>query len=95
MLYFTLAALLSASQVATACQSAQSLIEAAEGFRSCVYTDTTGHPTICYGYNLDNYVLEIYKEKTTHGYLLLPCHSLNVSSYHCLERQGRYLKSWS
>mmetsp|Transcript_16477 Transcript_16477/g.23098 ORF Transcript_16477/g.23098 Transcript_16477/m.23098 type:complete len:217 (-) Transcript_16477:371-1021(-) len=55
MLYLTLAVLLSAPHAAKACQSAQSLIEAAEGFRSCVYTDTTGHPTVCYGYNLDDY----------------------------------------
>uniref|UniRef100_A0A7S2U3G1 Uncharacterized protein n=1 Tax=Lotharella oceanica TaxID=641309 RepID=A0A7S2U3G1_9EUKA len=48
------AAVLFASS-AQACRSDQDLIEEAEGFRSCVYTDTTGHPTICYGYNLDNY----------------------------------------
>jgi GH24 family phage-related lysozyme (muramidase) len=35
-----------------ACESALSLIEKAEGFRACTYTDTTGHKTICYGFNL-------------------------------------------
>jgi len=29
-----------------------SLIEQAEGYRDCTYVDTTGHKTICYGFNL-------------------------------------------
>ncbi len=33
----------------TECETAQSLIAAAEGMRLCKYTDTTGHPTICFG----------------------------------------------
>ena len=51
---FVLAILVAMAATAFACDSAQSLIEQAEGFRSCVYKDTTGHPTICYGYNLDD-----------------------------------------
>lgn len=39
---------------ASACQTATELIEKHEGLRLCVYTDTTGHPTICYGLNLDD-----------------------------------------
>ena len=35
------------------CASALSLIEEAEGFRACTYVDTTGHKTICYGFNLE------------------------------------------
>ena len=35
------------------CQSDESLIKQAEGFRSCKYVDTTGNRTICYGYNLE------------------------------------------
>jgi lysozyme len=35
------------------CPNAQQLIAQAEGFRQCTYTDTTGHKTICYGFNLD------------------------------------------
>ena len=35
-----------------ACESATSLIESAEGYRDCTYVDTTGHKTICYGFNL-------------------------------------------
>ncbi|EDQ86225.1 uncharacterized protein MONBRDRAFT_38498 [Monosiga brevicollis MX1] len=38
---------------ASACESALDLIKSAEGFRSCTYVDTTGHKTICYGFNLD------------------------------------------
>ena len=38
---------------ASACSSATSLIEQAEGLRLCEYVDTTGHPTVCYGFNLD------------------------------------------
>eukprot|EP01147_Barroeca_monosierra_P000741 gene741-4033_t len=38
---------------ANACQSATELIKQAEGFRACTYVDTTGHKTICYGFNLD------------------------------------------
>ncbi len=34
------------------CESAISLIEQAEGYRDCTYVDTTGHKTICYGFNL-------------------------------------------
>lgn len=33
---------------------ARSLITKHEGKRSCVYTDTMGHPTVGIGYNLDN-----------------------------------------
>eukprot|EP00041_Stephanoeca_diplocostata_P004516 m.46477 g.46477 ORF g.46477 m.46477 type:complete len:201 (-) comp15162_c0_seq1:546-1148(-) len=42
------------ANISFACQSALSLIEQAEGYRDCTYVDTTGHKTICYGYNLDN-----------------------------------------
>lgn len=35
-----------------ACESAIDLIKEAEGFRACEYVDSTGHPTICYGFNL-------------------------------------------
>ena len=38
----------------SSCPSDTSLIKSAEGLELCTYTDTTGHPTICYGYNLDN-----------------------------------------
>ena len=34
------------------CPSAMDLIKQGEGFRSCVYKDTMGIPTICYGFNL-------------------------------------------
>ena len=37
---------------AEACQSASYLIQEAEGFRACPYEDTTGHLTVCYGFNL-------------------------------------------
>ena len=37
------------------CPSALSMIKSGEGFRSCMYHDTMGIPTICYGYNLQNY----------------------------------------
>eukprot|EP00441_Pelagodinium_beii_P021701 CAMPEP_0197660516 /NCGR_PEP_ID=MMETSP1338-20131121/50892_1 /TAXON_ID=43686 ORGANISM="Pelagodinium beii, Strain RCC1491" /NCGR_SAMPLE_ID=MMETSP1338 /ASSEMBLY_ACC=CAM_ASM_000754 /LENGTH=103 /DNA_ID=CAMNT_0043237877 /DNA_START=93 /DNA_END=401 /DNA_ORIENTATION=+ len=40
---------------AFACESAMSLIEQAEGLRLCEYVDTTGHRTVCYGFNLDAY----------------------------------------
>ena len=40
---------------ASACPSATELIEKHEGLELCVYTDTTGHLTICYGFNLDKY----------------------------------------
>ena len=40
---------------ALACDSAMTLIEQAEGFRACEYMDTTGHRTVCYGFNLDAY----------------------------------------
>ena len=36
------------------CPSALSMIKSGEGFRSCMYKDTKGIPTICYGYNLRN-----------------------------------------
>eukprot|EP00049_Salpingoeca_infusionum_P024209 m.15227 g.15227 ORF g.15227 m.15227 type:complete len:169 (-) comp6536_c0_seq1:154-660(-) len=49
----SLIVLASVLAVATACQSALDLIKAAEGFRACEYVDTTGHKTICYGFNLD------------------------------------------
>ena len=35
------------------CQSDLSLIEQGEGFRSCMYKDTMGIKTICYGFNLE------------------------------------------
>ena len=35
------------------CQSDLSLIEQGEGFRSCMYKDTMGIPTVCYGFNLN------------------------------------------
>ena len=35
------------------CESAVDLIMAAEGLRLCTYVDTTGHKTICYGFNLE------------------------------------------
>ncbi|KAI6649243.1 hypothetical protein LOD99_11610 [Oopsacas minuta] len=35
------------------CSSARALIEKHEGYKSCEYVDTTGHPTICVGFNLD------------------------------------------
>lgn len=38
---------------ASACQTATQLIEKHEGLELCVYTDTTGNPTICYGFNLN------------------------------------------
>ena len=34
------------------CQSDTSLVEQGEGFRSCMYKDTMGIKTICYGFNL-------------------------------------------
>jgi lysozyme len=37
----------------TNCESATDLIMAAEGLRLCTYVDTTGHKTICYGFNLE------------------------------------------
>eukprot|EP00500_Bicosoecida_sp_ms1_P001776 CAMPEP_0203815028 /NCGR_PEP_ID=MMETSP0115-20131106/7445_1 /ASSEMBLY_ACC=CAM_ASM_000227 /TAXON_ID=33651 /ORGANISM="Bicosoecid sp, Strain ms1" /LENGTH=367 /DNA_ID=CAMNT_0050723917 /DNA_START=75 /DNA_END=1175 /DNA_ORIENTATION=- len=48
--FVALAALLAGAQ---ACSSAMDLIKQAEGYRSCEYMDTTGHRTICYGFNLD------------------------------------------
>ena len=38
---------------ASSCQSDTSLIKEGDGYRSCVYTDTTGNKTICYGFNLE------------------------------------------
>ena len=35
------------------CSSAQELVERHEGYRSCEYVDTTGHRTICFGFNLE------------------------------------------
>ena len=35
------------------CYSDTDLIKMSEGFRACEYKDTTGHSTICYGYNLN------------------------------------------
>jgi lysozyme len=35
------------------CETANQLIAEAEGFRACTYVDTTGHKTICYGFNLE------------------------------------------
>lgn len=37
------------------CYSALELIKMGEGYRSCTYLDTMGIPTVCYGYNLNNY----------------------------------------
>ena len=34
------------------CYSDLELVKMGEGFRSCMYKDTMGIPTICYGYNL-------------------------------------------
>jgi len=42
-----------ATAVLSACD-ARSLIENHEGKKSCVYTDTQGHPTVGIGYNLDS-----------------------------------------
>lgn len=39
---------------ANGCMTDHDLIQQAEGYRSCPYTDTMGHLTICWGYNLDN-----------------------------------------
>eukprot|EP00929_Paragymnodinium_shiwhaense_P105689 TRINITY_DN70745_c0_g1_i1.p2 TRINITY_DN70745_c0_g1~~TRINITY_DN70745_c0_g1_i1.p2 ORF type:complete len:186 (+),score=37.55 TRINITY_DN70745_c0_g1_i1:37-558(+) len=50
---FALVIIASLSASAFACESAQSLIEQAEGYRACEYVDTQGHPTVCYGFNLD------------------------------------------
>mmetsp|Transcript_58894 Transcript_58894/g.81727 ORF Transcript_58894/g.81727 Transcript_58894/m.81727 type:complete len:172 (+) Transcript_58894:27-542(+) len=46
---FTAAALLA---ITSACPSALSLIEQAEGYRPCMYKDSMGIKTICYGFNL-------------------------------------------
>lgn len=35
------------------CSTDIQLIEKHEGLELCVYTDTTGNPTICYGFNLN------------------------------------------
>ncbi len=35
------------------CPTGQSLVQQAEGFEACTYVDTTGHKTICYGFNLE------------------------------------------
>merc|ERR1719487_2713038 len=40
--------------LAGSCPSALSMIKSGEGFRSCMYKDTKGIPTICYGYNLQS-----------------------------------------
>lgn len=52
-LVFAVALVAAATRPAMACQSATALIKAAEGYRPCTYKDTTGHKTICYGFNLD------------------------------------------
>ena len=39
---------------ANGCYTDMQLVEMSEGFQACMYTDTTGNPTICYGYNLNN-----------------------------------------
>ena len=31
------------------------MIKQAEGYRSCMYKDSMGVPSVCYGYNLKNY----------------------------------------
>lgn len=36
------------------CQKDTDLIKVSEGFRKCMYKDTKGIPTICWGYNLHN-----------------------------------------
>ena len=46
-------ALAFAAVQATTCESDTDLIKSAEGYRSCMYYDTQGYKTICYGYNLD------------------------------------------
>ena len=35
------------------CASAVDLVKLGEGHKLCTYPDTKGHPTICYGFNLD------------------------------------------
>lgn len=35
------------------CPTATDLITSAEGLKLCTYVDTTGHKTICYGFNLE------------------------------------------
>jgi hypothetical protein len=42
-----------AARLGDGCASATQLIESAEGLRLCTYVDTTGHKTICYGFNLE------------------------------------------
>ena len=36
------------------CSSDTSLIKMSEGYNNCMYHDTKGIPTVCYGYNLKN-----------------------------------------
>ena len=38
---------------ANGCYSDTDLIKMSEGYRACEYVDTTGHKTVCYGYNLE------------------------------------------
>ena len=42
-----------AAVVAARCQTDIELIKEGEGLNKCAYTDTTGHKTVCYGFNLD------------------------------------------
>ena len=37
----------------SSCESDTDLIKEAEGYRSCMYYDSVGVKTICYGYNLE------------------------------------------
>ena len=39
----------------TTCYSYTELVQIGEGYDACPYKDTMGHPTVCWGYNLDNY----------------------------------------
>jgi hypothetical protein len=38
----------------TSCSSDMDLIKLSEGLNKCMYHDTLGIPTVCYGYNLQN-----------------------------------------
>ena len=40
-------------QMVNGCQSDTELIKISEGYRSCMYKDSVGIKTICYGYNLE------------------------------------------
>ena len=47
------AAFIAAVATASSCESDTQLIKEGEGFRSCMYVDTTGNRTVCYGLNLE------------------------------------------